>query len=121
MIQTLVFLLLGSVSFAAEVSDPVVKADFSLLKGHLEDQLFALCSWDEKIFTTPTADEYFTEMPCRDGSYSYKFGLWLNKGTSTTFRAESYALSDASKWFCAWDGELIDAKVFSEGSCTQLE
>ena len=121
MFKVLAILLIGSLSFAAEVSNPQVKSDFSLIEEQMETSLFGVCSWDEKVFTTPEPNEFYTEILCSDGSYSYKFGTWLMYGEQTTLRAESYAVSNANKWFCLMEGGIEQGSVYSQMACTQLE
>ncbi len=121
MLRVLFCLLIANLSFASEVHDPKIKADFSIVKEQLETNLMALCSWDEKSFTAEKPNEFYTEILCNDGSYKYKFGTWLMYGATTQVRAEAYGVSEGSKWFCTVEGQIENGAFHSEMACTQLE
>lgn len=123
MIRILVLLLISCVSFSAEIQDPKIKSDFALIEEQMETNLYGLCSWDEKIFTTEKPNEFYTDILCSDGTYSYKFGTWLTYGAdTTTLRAEAYAVSgdNAKKWFCTMEGQIEKGVVHSEMACSEL-
>lgn len=121
MLRILFCLAFASLSFAAEIQNPQIKADFSIVKEQLESNLMALCSWDEKAITAENKNEYYTEILCSDGSYSYKFGTRLMYGHTTQVHAEAYAVSEGNKWFCVAEGPIENGVFHSEMACTQLE
>ena len=114
-------LVLTNFAYAAEIFDPKISSDFARIKENLSDNLFATCIWDKKTFTTSNPIEFYTEFSCTDGSYNYKFGVWLAYQDQIQFTAESYALADTVKWFCRAVGKLHQNHIESEMSCTQLD
>jgi len=106
---------------AAEIENPKIQNHLSLIKEQLESTLYGWCQWDNKVFTTPYENEFYTEFPCQDGDYKYKFGTWLRYGTEISFRAESYAASQSSLWSCLAEGKVVDDKVAIEISCKQIQ
>lgn len=105
---------------AVEVFDSKVKSDFSIIEQQLAESLFGICLLDQKTLQAQSPQEFYQEAFCQDGSYNYKFGIWLKYEETTTFRAESHAVSDASKWLCVMDGLLVRNKAHSEMACTQI-